>query len=80
MVMGMQVFGRAYDIFTARNLEDFESKSWFDCMHGATDCACVHQIRMVHDTLYLTHRLQSTLSDQGGVGIAQVSCRLASIW
>lgn len=38
MVMGMQVFGRAYDIFTARNLEDFESKSWFDCMHGATSC------------------------------------------
>jgi hypothetical protein len=48
MMMGMQVFGRAYDIFTARNLEDFESKSWFDCMHGATRCVlfiCMHNVR-----------------------------------
>ena len=30
-----QVFGRAYDIFTASNLEDFERKNWFDCQKGA---------------------------------------------
>lgn len=35
MRRALQVFGRAFDIFTARDLQDFEPKSWFECKRGA---------------------------------------------
>jgi hypothetical protein len=45
-LVSMQVFGRAYDIFTARNLEDFEPKSWFDTRRGTLP-VCTDQMKTI---------------------------------